>query len=170
MLTFSLSFRPPESLETLRFMLTQVDGVPAYLPNCLLLQDTVNRAKEWLQEAEDLQVECSTLYELCSLYAFHMLVYQSHVRVFEGLSVCSVNGSLCDYLCLCWQVGGQTPVLCSLSDMVLRAHAIPVRLEPLDQLEVLVSEVQAWKESAAKTFLIKNSPFTLLEVRLLISY
>uniref|UniRef100_A0A671LN37 [histone H3]-trimethyl-L-lysine(4) demethylase n=1 Tax=Sinocyclocheilus anshuiensis TaxID=1608454 RepID=A0A671LN37_9TELE len=97
-------------------MLTQVDGVPAYLPNCLLLQDTVNRAKEWLQEAEDLQV------------------------------------------------GGQTPVLSSLSDMVLRAHAIPVRLEPLDQLEVLVSEVQAWKESAAKTFLIKNSHFTLLEV------
>uniref|UniRef100_A0A673KCU2 [histone H3]-trimethyl-L-lysine(4) demethylase n=1 Tax=Sinocyclocheilus rhinocerous TaxID=307959 RepID=A0A673KCU2_9TELE len=97
-------------------MLTQVDGVPAYLPNCLLLQDTVNRAKEWLQEAEDLQVEYSTLYELCSLYAFY------------------------------------------------KAHAIPVRLEPLDQLEVLVSEVQAWKESAAKTFLIKNSHFTLLEV------
>uniref|UniRef100_A0A671Q3I8 [histone H3]-trimethyl-L-lysine(4) demethylase n=1 Tax=Sinocyclocheilus anshuiensis TaxID=1608454 RepID=A0A671Q3I8_9TELE len=111
-----LKARPPESLETLSSMLTQVDGVPAYLPNCLLLQDTVNRAKEWLQEAEDLQV------------------------------------------------GGQTPVLSSLSDMVLRAHAIPVRLEPLDQLEVLVSEVQAWKESAAKTFLIKNSPFTLLEV------
>uniref|UniRef100_A0A671LST6 [histone H3]-trimethyl-L-lysine(4) demethylase n=1 Tax=Sinocyclocheilus anshuiensis TaxID=1608454 RepID=A0A671LST6_9TELE len=111
-----LKARPPESLETLSSMLTQVDGVPAYLPNCLLLQDTVNRAKEWLQEAEDLQV------------------------------------------------GGQTPVLSSLSDMVLRAHAIPVRLEPLDQLEVLVSEVQAWKESAAKTFLIKNSHFTLLEV------
>uniref|UniRef100_A0A673KHQ6 [histone H3]-trimethyl-L-lysine(4) demethylase n=1 Tax=Sinocyclocheilus rhinocerous TaxID=307959 RepID=A0A673KHQ6_9TELE len=111
-----LKARPPESLETLSSMLTQVDGVPAYLPNCLLLQDTVNRAKEWLQEAEDLQV------------------------------------------------GGQTPVLSSVSDMVLRAHAIPVRLEPLDQLEVLVSEVQAWKESAAKTFLIKNSHFTLLEV------
>uniref|UniRef100_A0A672LLY6 [histone H3]-trimethyl-L-lysine(4) demethylase n=1 Tax=Sinocyclocheilus grahami TaxID=75366 RepID=A0A672LLY6_SINGR len=111
-----LKARPPESLEKLSSMLTQVDGVPAYLPNCLLLQDTVNRAKDWLQEAEDLQA------------------------------------------------GGQTPVLRSLSDMVLRAHAIPVRLEPLDQLEVLVSEVQAWKESAAKTFLIKNSPFTLLEV------
>lgn len=82
-----------------------------------------------------------------------------------------MDGSLCDYLwfCLCWQVGGQIPVLRSLSDMVLRAHAIPVRLEPLDQLEVLVSEVQAWKESAAKAFLIKNSSFTLLEVRLLIS-
>lgn len=60
------------------------------------------------------------------------------------------------------------PVFSSLSDMVLRAHSIPVRLEPLDQLEVQVSEVQAWKESAAKTFLIKSSPFTLLEVRTLI--
>ncbi|XP_057212242.1 lysine-specific demethylase 5B-B isoform X3 [Triplophysa rosa] len=111
-----LKARPPESLETLCSQLTEVGGVPAYLPNCLLLQDTVNRAKEWLQEADDLQV------------------------------------------------GGQIPVLGSLSDMVLRAHAIPVRLEPLEQLELLVSEVQSWKESAAKTFLLKNSPFTLLEV------
>ncbi|NP_001002166.2 lysine-specific demethylase 5B-B [Danio rerio] len=111
-----LKARPPESLETLCSMLTQVEGVPAYLPNCLLLQDTVNRAKEWLQEAESLQV------------------------------------------------GGQVPVFSSLSDMVLRAHSIPVRLEPLDQLEVQVSEVQSWKETAAKTFLIKSSPFTLLEV------
>lgn len=91
------------------------------------------------------------------------------IRVFEGRKkyVSNVNGS-CDPLCfcLCWQVAGQSPVLSSLSDMVLRAHAIPVRLEPLDQLEVLVSEVKAWKESATKTFLVKNSPFTLLEVRL----
>ncbi|TRY57612.1 hypothetical protein DNTS_021047 [Danionella cerebrum] len=110
-----LKTRQPETLETLQAMLTQVEGVPAYLPNCLLLQDSVNRAKEWLQEAEDLQV-------------------------------------------------GQTPVFSSLSNMVLRAHSIPVYLEPLKQLEVLVSEVQAWKETAAKTFLHKNSPFTLLEV------
>ncbi|TRZ00900.1 hypothetical protein DNTS_013064, partial [Danionella cerebrum] len=87
-----LKTRQPETLETLQAMLTQVEGVPAYLPNCLLLQDSVNRAKEWLQEAEDLQV-------------------------------------------------GQTPVFSSLSNMVLRAHSIPVYLEPLKQLEVLVSEV-----------------------------
>ncbi|XP_051525204.1 lysine-specific demethylase 5B-B-like isoform X5 [Myxocyprinus asiaticus] len=111
-----LKARPPESLETICSQLTQVEGVPAYLPYCLLLQDTVNRAKEWLQEADDLQV------------------------------------------------GGRIPLFGSLSDMVLRAHAIPVRLEPLEQLEVLVSEVQSWKELATKTLLIKNSPFTLLEV------
>lgn len=56
-------------------------------------------------------------------------------------------------------------MLDTLSDLVLRARAIPVRLEPLERLEALVSEVQAWKESAAKTFLLKNSSFTLLEVK-----
>ncbi|XP_051508691.1 lysine-specific demethylase 5B-B isoform X1 [Myxocyprinus asiaticus] len=111
-----LKARPPESLEMLCSQLTQVEGVPAYLPNCLLLQDTVNMAKQWLQEADNLQV------------------------------------------------GVRIPLLGSISDMVLRAHAIPVQLEPLKQLEVLVSEVQSWKELATKTFLIKNSPFTLLEV------
>lgn len=55
-------------------------------------------------------------------------------------------------------------MLDTLSDLVLRARAIPVQLEPLERLDALVSEVQAWKESAAKTFLLKNSSFTLLEV------
>ncbi|XP_060788219.1 lysine-specific demethylase 5B-B isoform X4 [Neoarius graeffei] len=62
------------------------------------------------------------------------------------------------------QLGGRVPVLDTLSDLVLRARAIPVQLEPLERLDALVSEVQAWKESAAKTFLLKNSSFTLLEV------
>ncbi|XP_041836282.1 lysine (K)-specific demethylase 5Ba [Melanotaenia boesemani] len=62
------------------------------------------------------------------------------------------------------QLGGRIPVLDSLSELVLRAEGIPVRLDPLSRLEALVSDVQTWKESAAKTFLLKNSPFSLLEV------
>lgn len=62
-------------------------------------------------------------------------------------------------------MGGRIPVLDSLSELVLRAEGIPVRLDPLSRLEVLVNDVQAWKESAAKTFLLKNSPFSLLEVK-----
>uniref|UniRef100_A0AAQ4REH1 [histone H3]-trimethyl-L-lysine(4) demethylase n=1 Tax=Gasterosteus aculeatus aculeatus TaxID=481459 RepID=A0AAQ4REH1_GASAC len=62
------------------------------------------------------------------------------------------------------QLGGRIPVLDSLSELLLRAEGIPVMLEPLSRLEVLVSDVQTWKESAAKTFLLKNSPFSLLEV------
>ncbi|XP_028261559.1 lysine (K)-specific demethylase 5Ba [Parambassis ranga] len=62
------------------------------------------------------------------------------------------------------QLGGRIPVLDSLSELVLRAEGLPVRLDPLSRLEALVSDVQSWKESAAKTFLLKNSPFSLLEV------
>ncbi|XP_061920283.1 lysine-specific demethylase 5B-B-like isoform X1 [Entelurus aequoreus] len=62
------------------------------------------------------------------------------------------------------QLGGRIPVLDSLSELVLRAEGIPVSLDPLSRLEALVCDVQIWKESAAKTFLLKNSPFSLLEV------
>ncbi|XP_069012318.1 lysine (K)-specific demethylase 5Ba [Embiotoca jacksoni] len=62
------------------------------------------------------------------------------------------------------QLGGRIPVLDSLSELVLRAEGIPVRLEPLSRLEALVGDIQSWKESAAKTFLLKNSSFSLLEV------
>lgn len=55
-------------------------------------------------------------------------------------------------------------MLDSLSELVLRAEGIPVKLEPLGRLEALVSDVQTWKESAGKTFLLKNSPLSLLEV------
>uniref|UniRef100_A0A667YTX1 [histone H3]-trimethyl-L-lysine(4) demethylase n=1 Tax=Myripristis murdjan TaxID=586833 RepID=A0A667YTX1_9TELE len=111
-----LKARPPHSIETLSAAAEKVSGIPAYLPNCLLLKDTIRKAREWLQEAEDLQA------------------------------------------------GGHTPVVDNLSDMVLRGQAIQVYLEPLERLESLVGEVQEWKESAATTFLLKNSPFTLLEV------
>lgn len=62
------------------------------------------------------------------------------------------------------QLGGRIPVLDSLSELVLRAENMPVKLEPLIRLEALISDVQTWKESAAKTFLLKNSHFSLLEV------
>uniref|UniRef100_H3CNP2 [histone H3]-trimethyl-L-lysine(4) demethylase n=1 Tax=Tetraodon nigroviridis TaxID=99883 RepID=H3CNP2_TETNG len=96
--------------------LLEVENIPAYLPNCLQLQDVVDKAKSWLQEAEAVQL------------------------------------------------GGRIPVLDNLSELVLGAEGIPVRLEPLSRLEALVCDVQTWKESAAKTFLLKNSPFSLLEV------
>ncbi|KAG9333773.1 hypothetical protein JZ751_010216 [Albula glossodonta] len=112
-----LKARPPQCVDTLVAAVQEVEGIPACLPNCLLLKDSVSRAREWLREAETLQL------------------------------------------------GGRIPVLDSLSDMVLRGRAIPVHLDPLARLEALVSEVQAWKESAAKTFLTKNSTYSLLEAK-----
>uniref|UniRef100_A0A8C9S9W8 [histone H3]-trimethyl-L-lysine(4) demethylase n=1 Tax=Scleropages formosus TaxID=113540 RepID=A0A8C9S9W8_SCLFO len=108
--------RPHHCLEMLEAAVQEVENIPAYLPNCLQLKDAVSRAKEWLQDAENLQL------------------------------------------------GGRIPVLDALLDLVSQGRSIPVQLDPLPRLESLVSEVQAWKECAAKTFLTKNSPFTLLEV------
>uniref|UniRef100_A0A6Q2X9X9 [histone H3]-trimethyl-L-lysine(4) demethylase n=1 Tax=Esox lucius TaxID=8010 RepID=A0A6Q2X9X9_ESOLU len=108
--------RPHHCVETLEAALQEVESIPAYLPNCLLLKDTVDQAKDWLQEAD------------------------------------SESGSC------------RIPVLDTLTDLVSRAKIIPVWLDPLARLEALISDVQAWKESAAKTFLMKNSPYSLLEV------
>ncbi|XP_029549584.1 lysine-specific demethylase 5B-B isoform X1 [Salmo trutta] len=108
--------RPCHCVETLEAALQEVASIPAYLPNCLLLKDTVDQAKDWLQEADTLQL------------------------------------------------GGRIPVLDTLTDLVSRAKTISVWLDPLARLEALVSDVQAWKEIAAKTFLMKNSPYSLLEV------
>lgn len=49
-------YRPPHSIETLNAAAEKASGIPAYLPNCLLLKDTIRKAREWLQEAEELQV------------------------------------------------------------------------------------------------------------------
>ncbi|XP_017265109.1 lysine-specific demethylase 5B-B isoform X2 [Kryptolebias marmoratus] len=50
-----LKARPPHSIETLSAAAEKASGIPAYLPNCLLLKDTIRKAREWLQEAEELQ-------------------------------------------------------------------------------------------------------------------
>lgn len=50
--------RPRQNLEMLEALLLEVNSIQAYLPNCLQLQDSVIRAREWIQEAEALQVNC----------------------------------------------------------------------------------------------------------------
>uniref|UniRef100_A0A6Q2X4A9 [histone H3]-trimethyl-L-lysine(4) demethylase n=1 Tax=Esox lucius TaxID=8010 RepID=A0A6Q2X4A9_ESOLU len=105
-----LKARPPLSIQALSEAAENVAQIPAHLPNCLLLRDSISKAREWLQEAEALQV---------------------------------VKGG---------------------RNNTCRKDSIPVHLDPLKQLESLLSEVHAWKESAAKTFLMNNSHFSLLEV------
>lgn len=43
-------------MDTLKAALQEVENIPAYLPNCLQLQDVITKAKKWLHEAEALQV------------------------------------------------------------------------------------------------------------------
>ncbi|MGH0191504.1 UNVERIFIED_CONTAM: hypothetical protein FKN15_064705 [Acipenser sinensis] len=48
--------RPHHTLVTLAAAVQEVDSIPAHLPNCVLLKDSVQRAEEWLLEVEALQV------------------------------------------------------------------------------------------------------------------
>uniref|UniRef100_A0A672HS27 [histone H3]-trimethyl-L-lysine(4) demethylase n=1 Tax=Salarias fasciatus TaxID=181472 RepID=A0A672HS27_SALFA len=59
-----LKARPPHSIETLSAAAEKVSSIPAYLPNCLLLKETIRKAQEWLQEAEELQVGTFLLYSM----------------------------------------------------------------------------------------------------------
>lgn len=53
-----------------------------------------------------------------------------------------------------------------LEGLVAVGRDLPVGLEELRQLELQVLTAHSWREKASKTFLKKNSCYTLLEVRL----
>ncbi|XP_059542839.1 lysine-specific demethylase 5B-like [Myotis daubentonii] len=111
-----LRARPRQSLTSLATAVKEMEEIPAYLPSGAVLKDSVQRARDWLQDVEALQA------------------------------------------------GGRVPVLDTLVELVTRGRRIPVHLSSLPRLESLVAEVQAWKECAANTFLMENSPYSLLEV------
>ncbi|XP_077565840.1 lysine-specific demethylase 5A [Stigmatopora nigra] len=51
-----------------------------------------------------------------------------------------------------------------LETLLARGRSIPVRLDPLAQVESQVASARAWRERTARTFLKKNSTYTLLQV------
>lgn len=50
------SLRPRQSLSSLAAAVKELEEIPAYLPNGAALKDAVQKAKDWLQEVEALQV------------------------------------------------------------------------------------------------------------------
>ncbi|CAG5123004.1 unnamed protein product, partial [Candidula unifasciata] len=52
----------------------------------------------------------------------------------------------------------------TLENLVAKGRPIPVRLDQLPQLESQVAAAKSWKERTARTFLKKNSSYSLLEV------
>ncbi|XP_033647980.1 lysine-specific demethylase 5A-like isoform X1 [Asterias rubens] len=62
------------------------------------------------------------------------------------------------------QNGEHFPYLDVLESMVMSGRPVPVRLEQLPQVESQVSAARAWRERTARTFLKKNSPYSLVEV------
>ncbi|XP_024900050.1 lysine-specific demethylase 5D isoform X7 [Pteropus alecto] len=62
------------------------------------------------------------------------------------------------------QNGDHYPCLDDLEGLVAVGRDLPVGLEELRQLELQVLTAHSWREKASKTFLKKNSFYTLLEV------
>lgn len=57
------------------------------------------------------------------------------------------------------------PYLDILESLVNKGRPVPVRLDQLPQVESQVAAAKSWRERTARTFLKKNSTYTLLEVR-----
>ncbi|KAL2102272.1 hypothetical protein ACEWY4_001440 [Coilia grayii] len=62
------------------------------------------------------------------------------------------------------QNGSNYAYLEQLESLLGRGRCIPVRLEPLPQVESQVASARGWRERTARTFLKKNSTYTLLQV------
>ncbi|XP_030643619.1 lysine-specific demethylase 5A isoform X2 [Chanos chanos] len=62
------------------------------------------------------------------------------------------------------QNGSNYAYLQQLETLLARGRSIPVRLDQLPQVESQVASARAWRERTARTFLKKNSTYTLLQV------
>ncbi|XP_066580391.1 lysine-specific demethylase 5A isoform X2 [Amia ocellicauda] len=62
------------------------------------------------------------------------------------------------------QNGSNYAYLEQLESLLARGRSISVRLDPLPQVESQVAAARAWRERTARTFLKKNSTYTLLQV------
>ncbi|CAJ0934564.1 unnamed protein product [Ranitomeya imitator] len=60
--------------------------------------------------------------------------------------------------------GDHYPCLDDLEGLVAVGRDLPVKMDELHQLEVQVAAAHSWRDKATKTFLKKNSCYTLLEV------
>uniref|UniRef100_A0A3B3DK02 [histone H3]-trimethyl-L-lysine(4) demethylase n=1 Tax=Oryzias melastigma TaxID=30732 RepID=A0A3B3DK02_ORYME len=60
--------------------------------------------------------------------------------------------------------GSSYAYLEQLENLLARGRSIPVRLDPLAQVESQVAAARAWRERTARTFLKKNSTYTLIQV------
>lgn len=94
----------------------EVALLPTFLPSVASLQDSIKKARDWIQRLEVLQ----------------KLEYSPYLEALESL--------------------------------MTKAKSIAIRLDPLDDVENQIAAAHAWRERTAKTFLRKNSHYSLIEV------
>ncbi|XP_077454507.1 lysine-specific demethylase 5B-B isoform X2 [Stigmatopora argus] len=81
-----LKARPPHSIETLSAAAEVVSGISSHLPNCLLLKDTIRKALEWLQEADELEAnDCILVMDNLSDMVLRGQAIQVHLEPLDKL-------------------------------------------------------------------------------------
>ncbi|KAG7519301.1 lysine-specific demethylase 5B-B-like isoform X2 [Solea senegalensis] len=81
-----LKASPPHSIETLNAAAEKASAIPAYLPNCVILKDTIRKAQEWLQESEELQARgCVLLVDRLSDMVLRGQAIQVHLEPLDRL-------------------------------------------------------------------------------------
>ncbi|XP_077566727.1 lysine-specific demethylase 5B-B isoform X2 [Stigmatopora nigra] len=81
-----LKARPPHSIETLSAAAEVVSGISSHLPNCLLLKDTIRKALEWLQEADEFEAnDCILVMDNLSDMVLRGQAIQVHLEPLDKL-------------------------------------------------------------------------------------
>ncbi|XP_028308362.1 lysine-specific demethylase 5B-B isoform X2 [Gouania willdenowi] len=159
------------SLETMRRLIDQGVGLsphPSVEKAMACLQEQLTMAEHWEEKASGLlrarpphsiQTLSAAVEKASGIPAFLpscLLLKDIISRAQEWLQEAQELQEL--------QASGCIPLVNALSDLVLRGQTIQVHLEPLEQLEALMEQVQEWRQSAAETFIHKDSSLTLVEV------
>ncbi|KAL8614742.1 hypothetical protein ACOMHN_055300 [Nucella lapillus] len=133
-----LQSKPRLQRSTLETLIEEAKNTPAYLPNVCALQDAVRKANDWVAKVDAIQTAESYPY----------------LDVLEGLVTKGRPIPTAE----------SYPYLDVLEGLVTKGRPIPVRLEQLPQLESQAAAAKSWRERTARTFLKKNSSYSLLEV------
>lgn len=149
---------PPATLEAI---IREAENLPVHLPNILALKEALGKARAWIADVDEIQVR------LFGCPPHPLACYVGRCIRKATLYPCGGKGVQqgLGLPSLPPQNGDHYPCLDDLEGLVAVGRDLPVGLEELRQLELQVLMAHSWREKASKTFLKKNSCYTLLEVR-----
>ncbi|XP_056394986.1 lysine-specific demethylase 5C isoform X1 [Hyla sarda] len=158
----------PGTLQEMRSLLQEADEVaesPAVEKACSELQELISIALRWEEKAQ-MCLEARHKHPPATLEA--IIKEAEHIPV-QLPNTLSLKEALCK--ARAWsadveeiQSGDHYPCLDDLEGLVAVGRDLPVKMDELHQLEVQVAAAHSWRDKATKTFLKKNSCYTLLEV------
>lgn len=122
-------------------LLVEALKVPAHLPAVSSLKDAVKRAKEWQGKAVAIHAKCQ-----------------------PDIPTTTDTSSSSSTTTTKMKFTRIVPVLEVVETLLHKARPIPLQLPELVVLEEVVAIAQNWRDRTARTFIKKNSHFSLMEV------